>query len=188
MGWSHLFLHFADGKPRSALFPLYILVPGRAGSLQLDLLAQELTMFVLQPLKRRILYVATFEVIAIVMSTILLMFLSGGDAQGSLPVAVLVSLIAVTWNYTYNLMFESWEAKRHTSGRTLMVRIMHAFGFEFGLFVIIIPIYMVWYSVGFWMAFQMEAVLLLFFLVYTFVFTYLFDMLFELPQNVAAQS
>lgn len=156
-------------------------VPAR----KLDLLAPELTMFVLSPLKRRILYVTTFEIIAIIASTILLMFLSGGDAEGSLPIAVVISLIAVTWNYTYNLMFEKWEARRKATDRSLMVRMGHAFGFEFGLFVIIIPIYMAWYAVGFWRAFQMEAVLLLFFLIYTFVFTYIFDTIFALPNRSA---
>lgn len=142
-------------------------------------------MFVLHPLKRRILYVTIFEIIAIIASTILLMFLSGGDAENSLPIAVVISLIAVTWNYTYNLMFEKWEAKRMATDRSFGVRIGHAFGFEFGLFVIIIPIYMAWYAVGFWKAFQMEAVLLFFFLAYVFVFTYIFDMIFALPNRAA---
>ncbi len=140
-------------------------------------------MFVLSPLKRRITYVTIFEIIAIAASTLLLMFLSGGDAQGSLPIAVVISLIAVTWNYTYNLMFEKWEASRQVAGRSFAVRAGHAFGFEFGLCLIIVPIYMAWYSVGFWKAFQMEAVLLLFFLIYTFVFTYIFDLIFALPRH-----
>lgn len=140
-------------------------------------------MFVLSPLKRRITYVTIFEIIAIAASTLLLMFLSGGDAQGSLPIAVVISLIAVTWNYTYNLMFEKWEASRQVAGRSFALRAGHAFGFEFGLCLIIVPIYMAWYSVGFWKAFQMEAVLLLFFLIYTFVFTYIFDLIFALPRH-----
>jgi uncharacterized membrane protein len=143
-------------------------------------------MFILQPLKRRILYVTIFEIIAIIASTILLMVLSGGSAENSLPIAVVISLIAVAWNYTYNLMFEKWEAKRKATDRSLLVRMSHAFGFEFGLCLIIVPIYMAWYSVGFWKAFQMEAVLLLFFLIYTFVFTYVFDTIFALPNSAAA--
>lgn len=138
-------------------------------------------MFVLSPVKRRILYVAVFEIIAIAASTALLMLLSGSDVQGSLPIATAISLIAVAWNYTYNFLFEKMEAMRQSEGRTLITRIGHTLGFEFGLFVIIIPIYMAWYSVGFWKAFEMEAVLLLFFLIYTFVFTYIFDMIFSLP-------
>ena len=152
---------------------------------KLELLALELTMFVLHPLKRRILYVTTFEIIAIFASTTLLMLLSGGAAVDSLPIAVVVSLIAVAWNYTYNLLFEKWEAIRKATDRSIWVRIGHALGFQFGLVLIIIPIYMAWYSVGFWKAFQMEAVLLLFFLGYVFVFTYLFDNIFALPNRAA---
>lgn len=143
-------------------------------------------MFVLKPVKRRILYVSMFEILAIALSTMLLMMLSGHDAQNSLPIATVISIVAVVWNYVYNLLFERWEAKRHSDGRTLLVRMLHASGFEFGLFVIIIPMYMVWYSVNFWKAFQMEVVLLLFFLIYTFVFTYIFDTIFALPRNTDA--
>lgn len=138
-------------------------------------------MFVLSPLKRRIIYVTFFELTAIAASTILLMLLSGSDMQGSLPIATAISLIAVAWNYTYNFFFEKMEARRQSNGRSLVTRICHAFGFEFGLFVIIIPIYMAWYSVSFWKALEMEAALLLFFLIYTFVFTYIFDIIFSLP-------
>ncbi|WOC17395.1 PACE efflux transporter [Pseudochrobactrum sp. MP213Fo] len=144
-------------------------------------------MFVLPPLKRRILYVGTFEIIAIAASTVILMMLSGSDVEGSLPIATVISLIAVAWNYTYNLFFEKWEAKRQATDRSLMVRIVHASLFELGLCLIIVPLYMAWYSVGFWLAFQMEAVLLFFFLVYTFVFTYIFDMIIALPQSVTVQ-
>lgn len=152
---------------------------------KLDLLAMELTMFVLHPLKRRILYVSTFEIIAIFASTALLMFLSGGEAIDSLPIAVVVSLIAVAWNYTYNLLFEKWEAAQKMTDRSIWVRIGHALGFQFGLVLIIIPIYMAWYAVGFWKAFQMEAVFLVFFLIYVFVFTYIFDMIFALSNRAA---
>lgn len=150
---------------------------------KLDILAMEQTMFVLHPLKRRILYVTTFEIIAIFASTALLMFLSGGEALDSLPIAVVVSLIAVAWNYTYNLLFEKWEATRKETDRSILLRIGHALGFQFGLVLIIIPIYMTWYAVGFWKAFQMEAVLLLFFLIYVFVFTFIFDVIFTLPNR-----
>ncbi|MGU3575177.1 PACE efflux transporter [Brucellaceae bacterium C25G] len=144
-------------------------------------------MFVLSPVKRRILYVTVFELIAIATSTLLLMLLSGSDVQGSLPIATVISFIAVTWNYTYNLLFEKLEAMRQAEGRSLLTRIVHTFGFEFGLCVIIVPIYMAWYSVDFWKALQMEAALLLFFLIYTFVFTYIFDLIFSLP-NYKAQA
>ncbi|WP_269900079.1 PACE efflux transporter [Paenalcaligenes faecalis] len=137
-------------------------------------------MITLSPLKRRLVYVTVFEIFAILFSTLILMGLSGSDAQDSLPVAIIVSVTAVIWNYVYNTLFESWERRHQIMDRTLRIRCFHAIGFEGGLLVFCLPIYMLWYGVGLWTAFVMEAALLLFFLVYTFVFTLIFDKIFTL--------
>lgn len=63
----------------------------------------------LSPLARRITYVVVFEIFAIAFATMLLATLSGGEAQGSLPVAVASSVAAVVWNFIYNTLFERWE-------------------------------------------------------------------------------
>lgn len=138
-------------------------------------------MIMLKPVVRRIVYVCTFEIFAIALSTVLLMLMSGGDAAGSAPIAVAVSLIALTWNYIFNSFFEMWERKTLRSERTLGLRVVHALGFEVGLFIFTIPLYMWWYSVGPWVAFKMEAAILLFFLIFTFLFTWVFDRIFALP-------
>ena len=143
----------------------------------------EFQLITLPPLKRRIVYVTLFEIIAVILATFLLMLLSGGDAQNSLPVAIMVSVTAVIWNYLYNTIFESWERRNQIMTRSVRVRCIHAIGFEGGLIVFCLPIYMLWYSVGVWKAFTMEAVLLAFFLVYTFFFTLVFDKIFTLPQH-----
>lgn len=135
-------------------------------------------MIVLSPIKRRILYVTLFELLGILFSTLLLMALSKGDAQESLPVAVIISTAAVVWNFIYNTGFESWELRRQIMVRTFKVRSLHAIGFEGGLLLICLPLYMLWYGVGVWTAISMEIALLTFFLVYTFVFTLLFDQVF----------
>ncbi len=140
-------------------------------------------MITLSPLKRRIVYVIIFEIIAIIASTLVLMLLSGGDAAESLPVAVMVSLAAVIWNFIYNTAFEAWERRRIAAQRTLMIRVIHALGFEGGLVLICLPLYMIWYGVGLLTAFKMEVALLLFFLVYTVVFTLVFDKIFTLPHH-----
>ncbi len=140
-------------------------------------------MITLSPLKRRITYVTIFEILAILLSTLILMWLSGGDAKQSLPVAVMVSVTAVIWNFIYNTGFEALERRLNIAKRTVMIRSLHAIVFESGLLLICIPIYMLWYKVGLWQAFVMEAALLLFFLVYTFVFTLIFDKIFTLPYH-----
>lgn len=141
-------------------------------------------MITLSPLKRRLVYVTVFEIFAILFSTLILMALSGGNAQNSLPIAIVVSAAAVAWNYIYNTMFESWERRNQVMIRTLRIRCIHAIGFEGGLLIFCLPIYMLWYKVGVWKAFTMEVTLLLFFLVYTFVFTLLFDKFFTLPNQM----
>ncbi|NHC61924.1 PACE efflux transporter [Paenalcaligenes suwonensis] len=141
-------------------------------------------MITLSPFKRRLVYVGVFEVFAILFSTLILMVLSDSGADDSLPVAVMVSAAAVAWNYTYNSLFEAWERRNQVMDRTLRLRCAHAIGFEGGLILICLPIYMLWYGVGVWTAFMMEVTLLVFFLVYTFFFTLGFDKIFVLPHQV----
>lgn len=141
-------------------------------------------MITLSPIKRRLVYVTIFELLGILFSTMVLMALSGGDAEESLPVAIIVSSIAVIWNYIYNTGFESWESRCNVLERTFKIRCIHAIGFEAGIFLLCLPLYMFWYGVGVWKAIAMESTLLLFFLVYTFVFTLLFDKVFTRQHQV----
>jgi len=140
-------------------------------------------LFYLSPIKRRVLYVTLFEILAILFATFMLASLSGGNAEQSLPIAIAVSALAVAWNYIYNTLFEAWERRNRVTDRTLLIRCVHATGFEGGLLAATLPIYMLWYNVGVYKAFTMVAALLLFFLVYTFIFTLLFDKVFALPNS-----
>lgn len=145
-------------------------------------------MFDLAPTKRRLIYVASFEALAIILSTLILMVMSDGDAQNSLPVAIIVSAIAVTWNYLFNSAFEAMERRLQIAHRSLALRTVHAVSFEAGLVLATVPLYMIWYGVGLWQAFQMEVTLLVFFLIFTFVFTWIFDQIFALPNQSAQRT
>ncbi|MEN8626300.1 PACE efflux transporter [Psychrobacter proteolyticus] len=140
-------------------------------------------MITLSPVKRRIVYVIVFEILAIISSTFVLMKLSNSDASESLPAAMMISLAAIIWNFVYNTAFETWEQRRHIAERTLLIRSAHALIFEIGLVLICLPIYIVWYDVGLIEAFMMEAALMVFFLIYNFVFTFIFDKIFTLPYH-----
>ena len=140
-------------------------------------------MFTLSSLKRRIVYVCTFEFFAILLATLFLSLLSGSKTDDSFPLAVIVSTVAVVWNYFFNQAFETWERRKNIRSRSLNVRLIHTLGFEGGLVLVCLPIYMLWYRVGPGTAFSMVLALMLFFLVYTFVFTWLFDKIFTLPQQ-----
>lgn len=137
-------------------------------------------MYTLDPRLRRIVYVLVFEVLAIALSTAILAGLSHGPVAEAAPVAVAVSIIAVAWNYLFNSLFETVERRLNLAKRTIGLRVIHSGGFELGLFLFTVPLYMLWYQVGFIEAVTMEAVLLAFFLIYTFAFTWAFDQIFAL--------
>lgn len=142
-------------------------------------------MFTIDVRLRRVIYVATFETLAIVLSTMLLGMISHGDTSSNLPIAVSVSAIAVVWNFIYNSLFEAAEKRMQLQGRSIKTRVIHSVGFEGGLILFCVPLFMVWYKVGIWEAFKMEAAILVFFLVFTFVFTWIFDKVFTLPNHAA---
>ncbi len=136
--------------------------------------------------KRRVVYVGLYEFIAILLSAILLEFMSSAGAAESLGLAIAASAVAIIWNLVFNGLFERWESRRHQSGRGLGVRVAHAMGFESGLLVLLVPLVAWWYSIGLWQALLMDLGLLVFFLVYTFVFTWAFDRVFGLPGSAEA--
>lgn len=129
----------------------------------------------LSAMMRRIVYVAVFEAIAIPLSTILLVLMNQGASEGSFTVAVVISAVAVTWNFIYNSGFEAMERRLGLARRGFWLRVMHSIGFEGGLILFTVPLLMFWYKVGVVQAFMMEAVILVFFLFYTFLFTLAFD-------------
>ena len=136
----------------------------------------------LQGPKRRILYVSLYEIIAIVVSSLIFMAV-GQDAGASSVMAVVASAIAITWNLTFNHLFEKWEAKQTVKGRSVLRRVVHALCFEGGIAMMLIPLMAWWFGISLWQAAVMEAGLLVFFLFYTYVFNWAFDRLFGLPAS-----
>ena len=131
---------------------------------------------------RRIVFVALYELIAILASSLLFMAIGQG-AGASGVMAVVASTLAIVWNVTFNHLFEKWEARQAVKGRSVLRRAVHAVGFEGGLALVLIPLMAWWFGVSLWQATVMEAGLLLFFLVYTYAFNWVFDQVFGLPAS-----
>lgn len=128
----------------------------------------------MSPVVRRIIYVISYELIAILLTTVGLVVLGFGGGNSGV-VAVAASTVAVVWNYIWNTMFEAWEGRQESQTRTLPRRIVHAVGFEGGLVIWLLPVVAWILQVSLLHAFSLEVGLLAFFLVYTFVFAWLFD-------------
>ncbi|MEN2750990.1 PACE efflux transporter [Psychrobacter sp. FBL11] len=142
-------------------------------------------MITLGPIKRRVLYVTLFEIFAVMLTTFILVVLSGSDTEQSLKLAVIIAITAVIWNFVYNTFFEYWERRNQIKTRTFKIRSVHAICFEGGLTLVCLPLYMFWYGVGIWTALTMEVSLTISFVVYIFIFTLLFDKVFTPPYQAA---
>jgi len=137
----------------------------------------------MQGLKRKIVYVSLFELFAVALTTTTLMLLAGSSGAHASVAAVASSTVAVVWNFIFNSMFEAWEARQTTKGRSVARRIAHAIGFEGGLVAFLVPLFAWWLQISLWEAFIVDLWIVVFFLVYTFLFSLAFDRIFGLPAS-----
>lgn len=113
----------------------------------------------MSPILRRVIYVVSYGIIAMVFVTVALVVLGfGGGSSGF--IAVVSSGVAIVWNFIWNTLFEAWERRQTSTKRTRARRVFHSVGFE-GLLV--------------------------FFLVYTFIFAWVFDLVLP-PRTRATDS
>lgn len=67
----------------------------------------------MQGIKRKIVFVTAYEVIGWLISALALAFLSGNSAETTGPLALVITTIAVSWNFIFNTAFEYWESKQN---------------------------------------------------------------------------
>ncbi|MEQ1135147.1 PACE efflux transporter [Acinetobacter seifertii] len=139
----------------------------------------------MQGLKRRIVYVSSYEVIGMVISSVGLALLAGDSVEHTGPLSVMITTIAVTWNFIYNILYEKWEARQDSKSRTVKRRIVHAIGFQITLVIFLIPLIAWWMDISLLAAFWLDVAFIIIIPIYTFIFNWTFDKLFGLP--VSAQ-
>ncbi len=135
----------------------------------------------------RIRHMLLFEGIAIVIVTPVAMWITG-DSLGRIgSLAIIMSLLAMAWNYLFNLGFDYWLLRtRATTERSWLLRMAHALLFELGLVLAGVPLVAWWLSMTLWQALLMDLGFILFFLVYAFVYNWLYDHLFPVPVRASA--
>lgn len=135
------------------------------------------------PRTRRIVQALLYELIAVAIVAPSMMWLFDHPPLSSIGLSLVLSSVAMTWNYVFNALFERWEARQAVTGRSLGRRVAHGLGIEAGLVVLLVPIMAVWLDVSLLTAFIADLGLIAFFLVYTVVFTWAFDRVFGLPAS-----
>ena len=138
------------------------------------------------PRRRRVLQAVLYELFAILFVGPVLGWLFDEPMGSSLALAVVLSTIALSWNYVFNAFFERWEAKQPVRGRSWQRRLAHGAGFEGGLTLLLVPVMSWWLDTSAWQAFLANLGLLAFFFVYAVGFTWAFDRVFGLPASAAA--
>ena len=140
----------------------------------------------MQGVKRKLVYVSLYEVIGMTFSALGLALLSGAAPSNTGPLAVIITSIAVSWNFIYTTLFERWESRQLSRTRTVKRRIAHAVGFQLTLIVFLIPLIAWWMNISLVQAFALDLALILFIPCYTFAFNWLFDRVFGLPASAQA--
>ncbi|ALD43529.1 hypothetical protein SMQE32_06750 [Serratia marcescens] len=142
----------------------------------------------MQGVKRKLVYVTAYEIIGMAISALGLALLSGHAPSSTGPLAVVITTIAVSWNFIYNYVFEWWESRQVSRARTLKRRILHAVGFQLTLVVYLIPLIAWWMGITLWQALLLDMALIVIIPCYTFVFNWAFDKLFGLPASALPAS
>ncbi|HGE8326613.1 TPA: PACE efflux transporter [Serratia marcescens] len=137
----------------------------------------------MQGVKRKLVYVTAYELIGMTISALGLALLSGHAPSRTGPLAVVITTLAVSWNFIYNYLFEWWESRQASRTRTLKRRILHAVGFQLTLVVYLIPLIAWWMGITLWQALLLDMALIVIIPCYTFLFNWAFDKLFGLPAS-----
>lgn len=139
------------------------------------------------PTTRRVLQAVLYEAFAIAFVGPILSLAFDKPPASTLGLAIVLSSVALAWNYVFNALFERWEALQSVKGRSFARRLAHGIGFEGGLTVILLPVMSLWLDISVLEAFLANLALLAFFFVYAIAFTWAFDRVFGLPASAIEQ-
>jgi uncharacterized membrane protein len=136
-----------------------------------------------QGVKRKLVYVTAYELIGMTISALGLALLSGTAPTTTGPLSVIITTIAVCWNFIWNTLFEWWESRQASRTRTVKRRILHAVGFQLTLVMFLIPLIAWWMGITLVQAFLLDMALIVIIPCYTFIYNWAFDKLFGVPAS-----
>ena len=140
----------------------------------------------MSPKTRLVVQAVLYEVFAIALVGPLLSLVFGQSMSSSIGLAVVLSTIALLWNFIFNMLFEAWERRQVSKERTPVRRLLHGAGFEGGLVVLLLPVMAWWLDTSLLTALVTNLGLLVFFFFYAIGFTWAFDKLFGLPESATS--
>ncbi|WP_137973228.1 PACE efflux transporter [Pseudomonas sp. F(2018)] len=137
----------------------------------------------MQGAKRKVVQALLYELVGALFVSPVIAFAFDESMVYSGTLALLLSLVALSWNMLFNSLFEYWEARQASRTRTLGRRVLHSLGFEGGLALMLVPLMAWWLDISWLQALVADLGLLLFFFFYAFAFQWAFDLLFGVPTS-----
>ena len=121
-----------------------------------------------------------FELFGILLFAPIAAFVLNENIMSVGILGIVISLIAMFWNFIYNLIFDKVEARLGMDrfARQPMTRVIHALLFEIGLLIPTVPLVAVWLGMSLWQAFLVDISFVVFFLVYAFIYNWVFDLIY----------
>jgi uncharacterized membrane protein len=89
-----------------------------------------------------------YEAIAIAVVGPVLSMAFDKSTASTFGLAVVLSCIALSWNYVFNWIFERWESRQSVRGRSFARRLAHGAGFEGGLVILLLPVMSLWLDIS----------------------------------------
>lgn len=132
----------------------------------------------------RTFHAVSYELIGIITSAPIIAFISGKPMAESGFLALIVSIIAMIWNYLFNFIFDKLQFK-YQFKKTAFVRILHGIGFEVGLILLTVPPIALLFNMGLIDAFLLELGMLIYFFPYTIIFNWIYD---KIRLNILAKA
>jgi len=122
----------------------------------------------------RLFHMVLFEVFALLIAITGLLLFTDMELHSALHTMIVLSLIAMIWNYVFNIAFDKIYSGQREE-RNWKVRIIYALLFESGLLLFTIPVIAYILKITLLEAFILDIGLTLFILIYTVIFNYAYD-------------
>lgn len=139
----------------------------------------------MRTLKDRIRHTVLFELLAFSLVMLMGLLFLDKSAKDIGMVSIVMTLIAMSWNFVYNLVFDKLQlALTGSLVKTPKVRMVTALGFEFGLLIITLPILAWALQLTLLQAFIADIALVVFFLFYAYGFNVFYDKVFPVTPDM----
>ena len=128
----------------------------------------------------RVIHMLGFEIFGVIIFTPIAMFVLHEDIFSVGVIAVMISLMAMVWNFIYNYIFDLVEnsLNGHRSTRKMSMRLFHALLFEIGLLIVTVPLVAYWLDMSLLDALLIDIGFVVFYLIYALSYNYIFDKIY----------